>query len=147
MNNLCTFYAIVRFLVGPVDFVTDVFHAIHLIRENHPVWGSLTILLPFLGLLAALVSTIIGKIKRGTDLPAKKFALLTITSLTLLYEALFESLPQLVLQCTAIWRGVVNVAGIIKVPRLRKQLAIVSFVCLFSGAGLLGCHYCHIYDF
>ena len=37
-----------------------------------------------------------------------KFTILSLAILTSLFEALFESMPQLVLQCTAVWRGVVK---------------------------------------
>ena len=43
-----------------------------------------------------------------------KFGILTVTILTQLFEALFESIPQLVLQCTAVWRGVVKFEAVFR---------------------------------
>ena len=57
---------------------------------------------------------ILGKCQRGDSMSCLKFGILTITILTQLFEALFEAIPQLVLQCTAVWRGVVKFEAVFK---------------------------------
>ena len=70
-----------------------------LFYESHPIWGSLTIVFPLLGFLAALLAVLIGRIQRGDPMPCKKFVLLSIVALTSTFEAFFESGPQLVEFC------------------------------------------------
>ena len=56
-----TCYLILRTIISPFDFLTDTIHAIHLIHNNHPIWGTLTILLPIFALAMAAFYVLIGK--------------------------------------------------------------------------------------
>lgn len=103
-----TTYLIFRTIISPFDFVTDILHGIHLFHIGHPIWGSLTLLLPFFGLFAASLYVLCGRLQRGDSMNPGKFCILTLTIYTSSFEALFESIPQLILQCTAVWRGVVK---------------------------------------
>jgi hypothetical protein len=108
------FYLILRTFVGPFDFTTDIIHASHLINVGHPIWGILTLLLPLWGLFMASMYVLIGKFQRGDPMTFGKFSILTLAILTTLFEALFESIPQLILQCTAVWRGVVKFEAVFR---------------------------------
>jgi hypothetical protein len=63
---------------------------------SHPIWGSLTIGFPVLGFVAAVLSVLIGRVRRGDPMSCKKFTFLSLVSLTSVFEAFFESGPQLV---------------------------------------------------
>ena len=95
-------------------FFPDTIHAIYLIYNGHPIWGTLTILLPLFAIAVASIYVLVGKCQRGDPMTCLKFGILTVTILTQLFEALFESIPQLVLQCTAVWRGVVKFEAVFR---------------------------------
>lgn len=114
MATIWNFYLILRAIVSPVDFITDVTHAIHLMTHNHPIWGVLTLSLPFFALIISGLYVMVGRCQRGDPMSPKKFCILTVFTLTQLFEALFESIPQLILQCTAVWRGVVKFEDVFK---------------------------------
>jgi len=63
---------------------------------SHPIWGSLTLIFPLVGFLMAVMAVLFGRLQRGDPMPVKKFVLLTIVSLASVFEAFFESAPQLV---------------------------------------------------
>ena len=100
MNGPWTFYLILRTIVSPLDFITDSIHSFHLIHNGHPIWGILTILMPLFAIAMSALYVLIGKCQRGDPMSSVKFGLLTLTILTQLFEAFFESIPQLLLQCT-----------------------------------------------
>lgn len=114
MNGPWTFYLILRTIVSPLDFITDSIHSFHLIHNGHPIWGILTILMPLFAIAMSALYVLIGKCQRGDPMSSVKFGLLTLTILTQLFEAFFESIPQLLLQCTAIWRGVVKFEAVFR---------------------------------
>ena len=107
-------YLIIRLFISPIDFLTDFIHGIQLITSNHPIWGSLTLILPFFAIGMASLYVAIGRCQRGDAMRFKKFCILSATILANLFEALFESGPQLILQCTAVWRGVVKFEDVFK---------------------------------
>jgi len=116
-----------------VDFFTDTIHAAQLMNHGHPIWGVLTLLLPILGLFMSFIYVGIGRCKRGDSMSLSKFTILSLAILTSLFEALFESMPQLVLQCTAVWRGVVKFEDVFRNPDFWGVFSIISMVCSLSS--------------
>ena len=109
--SVCSFYYALRAVLSPVDFVTDIVHGYHLLKDGHPFWAIITFSLPFVSLLAAIIYVVArhcGSPRTTDPMSLTKFLCLTYEILNKLMEALFESIPQLVLQCTAVWRGVFN---------------------------------------
>jgi hypothetical protein len=81
--------------------ITDVTHSARLFYNSHSVWGTLTILFPLLAIFAVVSAVVGGRIQKGDPMSYK-----VIVSLASFFEAFFESGPQLVLQLTILWRGV-----------------------------------------
>ena len=123
-----SFYLVLRTIIGSIDCVTDFFHGSHLIYSGHPIWGWLTLLLPFIGLCSASIYVLCGKCRRGDPMSLPKFCILCLASLTNLFEAFFESIPQIVLQCTAIWRGVVRFEDVFRNPDFWGILGLFSML-------------------
>ena len=136
-----SFYTIVRGFISPFDIITDFIHAIHLIKYGHPIWGTLTLTLPLLALLMAVMYVTFGRLKRGEPMSVTKFCILTAHILTIRFEALFESLPQLVLQCTAIWRGVVKFEAVFKEPDFWGIFGLISMASSFFSIAVTATHY------
>ena len=70
-----------------------------------------------------------------------KFCILTASILTLRFEALFESAPQLILQCTAIWRGVVKFEAVFRDPDFWGLFGLISMTSSFFSIAITATHY------
>jgi len=84
---------------------------------------------------------VIGRCRRGDSMSLSKFFILSCAILTSLFEALFESMPQLVLQCTAVWRGVVKFEAVFKNPDFWGVFSIISMVCSLSSIMVTASYY------
>ncbi len=105
-NTAWTCYLWTRALIGTPDFILDTLHAASLLDSGHPWWGGLTLAFPVLAVAAAAASVLVGRLRSGNPMGCAKFALLTLRALVALFEGLFESAPQLVLQLVVVFRGV-----------------------------------------
>ena len=81
-------------------------------------------------LLSCIVQQLIvvlglGRCRRGDSMSCSKFIILSLAILTSLFEALFESIPQLILQCTAVWRGVVKFEDVFRQVE-KKQFCLMD---------------------
>jgi hypothetical protein len=97
-----------RLVVGVIDFFLDVLQSASLFSLGHPAWAGLTLALPVVAVIAAVVSVCVGRLVRGRGdgMSAGKFLLLSARALTALFEGLFESGPELVLQAVVLFHGV-----------------------------------------
>ena len=136
-----SFYTVIRTFISPIDFFTDALHGSHLIHSGHPIWGVLTLILPLVALAMAFIYVGIGRLKRGESMTLAKFCILTASILTIRFEALFESCPQLVLQCTAIWRGVVKFEAVAKEPDFWGIFGLISMTSSFFSIAITATHY------
>lgn len=123
-------YFFIRLFIGTLDLLTDILQAGFLMHDHHLSWGWLTLLIPLVSVILSLMSVCTGRIVRGESMSAPKFLLLALTTWAHFYGAIFQSGPQMLLQTTAVWRGVVDLKAAFKQP---TASGIIGLTCMTSS--------------
>ena len=102
-----TCYLSLRLIIGLIDSVTDLLQSSRLFQSNEFLWGGLTFTFPLLAIIVSTIS-LLAQWSTVKNLSWSKLILTIFKHTTEIYAAFFQSGPELVLQTTIIWKGVLK---------------------------------------
>ena len=106
-ETLWNSYLILRLVIGILECIAEVFQSSRLFHYDEVLFGGLTLAFPFLSFIVATISLLIQR-NLIKNLNCLKLFRLIFMHTTEIYAGYFQSGPELILQLTIIWKGLLK---------------------------------------